>query len=367
MLMKRITALLMVLMLLALPAGASAAGKASIKFPVKVGLMVEGASVTLKPKLKNIQPENVSWTSSDEGVLTLSGNAAQALKPGRAVITASGSGATARCGVVVLPTSVTLAAGEQYTLPRGGVEKYRIEHGAIAAVSQQGVLLGGQPGQTRLMVRCGRQRKIINVVVTGTAPQPQQGSAAAGLDCASATDQIVLVEYTGGSAAELTVHEKQGGVWKQLFACDAYVGRNGIGKTVEGDKKTPTGTYNLTTPFGIKEDPGAGMAYTQVTKYHYWCGDSNSPYYNRLVDERQTDRKHTNSDEYLINYKGVYNYCLFIDYNAEGTPHRGSCIFLHCTGKNKYTAGCVAVPESAMKQIIRWARDGAKIVIRAKQ
>ena len=103
-----------------------------------------------------------------------------------------------------------------------------------------------------------------------------QGSAAAELDCANETDQIVLVDYTGGSKAVLSVHEKQNGVWTELASCDAYVGKKGIGKTKEGDKKTPTGTYNLTTPFGIKDDPGAQMAYLKVTKYHYWCGDSSS-------------------------------------------------------------------------------------------
>ena len=84
------------------------------------------------------------------------------------------------------------------------------------------------------------------------------------------------------------------------------------------------------------------------------------------MDEREVSRKHKSSDEYLIKYKGAYNYCMFIDYNAEGTPNKGSCIFLHCTGKNKYTAGCVAIPEKMMKQIICWAREGTKIVIRKK-
>ena len=104
-----------------------------------------------------------------------------------------------------------------------------------------------------------------------------------------------------------------------------------------------------------------------MTKYHYWCGDSSSEYYNQLVDERIVDRKHTSADEYLINYGGVYNYCMFIDYNAEGVPNKGSCIFLHCQGKNKYTGGCVAIPESNMKKIIQWAKPGAKIVVMAKE
>ena len=364
--MKQIAAALLIwALLLALPAGAMAAKKAGIRFPAKVALVMEGVSAPLKPKLKGVKLAEIGWASSDETVLRMTGNTAEALKPGRAVITATGGGATAKVGVVVLPTSVTLAAGEQYSLPRGGVEQYRVKDAAVAKVSGQGVLLGGQPGETRLLVRYGKQRKVIHVVVTGT-DWPQAGSAAAALDCAATAEQIVLVEHTGGSNAELSVHEKRNGLWTELYRGAACVGRNGIGKTVEGDAKTPVGTFNLTTPFGIRDDPGAPQPYTKVTKYHYWCGDSSSSYYNRLVDERQADRRHTAADEHLIDYRGLYNYCLFIDYNAEGVPHKGSCIFLHCTGSARSTGGCVAVPEAVMKKIVCWARTGAKIVIRGK-
>jgi len=188
--------------------------------------------------------------------------------------------------------------------------------------------------------------------------------AVSSLDCVDLTNQIVLVSYTGGSGAVVTVHEKQFGMWRQLYSCGAYVGRNGINKTREGDKRTPTGTYNLNTPFGILDDPGAKMPYLKVTTYHYWCGTSGNQYYNQLVDSRVTGRACTSSDEHLIDYRPNYNYCLFIDYNAEGTANRGSCIFLHCKGKNAYTAGCVAVDQWMMEAIIRWIEPGAKIVIK---
>lgn len=364
---KRMVALAMALAILAaLPAGALAAKKASIKFPAKLGLMLEGSQVTLKPKLKNVKLDALTFASSDEAVLTLAGNVATALSPGRAVVTATGGGATAKLGVVVLPKAIELGVGEKLTLPRGGGESYKVKNKKVATVSKKGVVKGVKAGATKLTVKYGGQKVVVPVTVTAAAQAPQQGSAAASLEAASQTDQIVLVDYTGGSKAVLSLHEKVDGVWTEVLSCNAYVGKNGIGKTKEGDKKTPAGTYNLTTPFGIKADPGAQMPYTKVTKYHYWCGDSSSEYYNKLVDERKVDRKHTSSDEYLIKYKGVYNYCLFIDYNAEGTPHKGSCIFLHCTGSNKYTAGCVAVPEKTMKKIVQWARAGAKIVIREK-
>ena len=318
----------------ALPAGAMAAKKASIRFPAKLGLMVEGDAVTLKPKLKNVKLADVTWATSDGSVVSLSGNVATAVSVGRALVTATGGGATAKLGVVVLPKAIALGGGREAD-PAPGRRR------ALQGEEQEG---GHGQQEGRRQGREGRRDEADGEVRQAEGGHPRdrgggagapQGSAAAELDCANQTDQIVLVDYTGGSKAVLSLHEKVDGVWTEVLSCDAYVGKNGIGKTKEGDKKTPEGTYNLTTPFGIKDDPGAQMPYTKVTKYHYWCGDSSSEYYNQLVDERKVDRKHTSSDEYLIKYKGVYNYCMFIDYNAEGTPHKGSCIFLHCTGQEQ--------------------------------
>ena len=359
---KRILcALLLVALMLALPTTALAAKKARIRFPVKVGFMLEGGEVALKPKLKRITAAELVWESSDENVARAWDGKLQAVGAGRATVTASGGGAKAKLRVVVLPAELTLGVGEKVSLPYGGVEKYKVQDKKIVKVTRKGVVTGVAAGQTLIRVKYGKQKQLIKVTVA--AAQDDAGDIRLPED-ASQAEQIVLVEQTGASSAKLTLHEKKDGAWKQVYECKAYIGKNGLGKTVAGDKKTPLGTYNLTTPFGIKADPGANMAYTQVTKYHYWCGDSASKYYNQLVDERVADRKHTSADEYLIKYKGVYNYCMFIDYNAAGEAGKGSCIFLHCQGSKKYTAGCVAIPEKAMKQVIRWARPGVKIVIR---
>ena len=361
-----ICALLLVALMLTLPAGALAAKKASIIFPVKIGLMLEGSDVKLSPKLKQLSGSDLIWESSDESIAQIWGGKLTAVKAGKAIITASGGGAKARCGVVVLPTKIFVDVGGQYTLPRGGVEKYAVKEKSIATVSKKGVVTGKAEGETLLLVQYGKQKLLVTVIVGGAMGDESEVTSTAAIDGVGDAVQVVLVEYTGGSSATLSLHEKKNGAWVQLFACAAYVGENGIGKTAAGDKRTPSGIYNLTTPFGILDDPGSIMTYTKVTKYHYWCGDSSSKYYNQLVDERTSDRKHTSSDEYLINYKGVYNYCMFIDYNAAGEPGRGSCIFLHCAGSKKSTSGCVAIPEAAMKQVIQWAKPGVKIMIRNK-
>lgn len=355
-------ALIVLLVLTMLPAGALAA-KVSISLGVKVGFMYEDMSVTLRPKVKNISKDKLNWTSSDTAVAAVEDGIIRAKGVGRTIIKASGGGKSARCGVVVLPRSISLEIGEKYSLPYGTVEKYKMQDKSIAQVSKRGVITAKKAGSTRLRVRSGKQTLYIQIDVSGGKAQVEQ-SAAANLNCADSANQIVLVEYESGSRGKLSVHEKQNGAWKELFSCNAYVGRNGIGKTREGDQKTPVGTYNLTTPFGIKADPGANMDYTKVTKYHYWCGTSGSKYYNQFIDTRKVDRARTSSDEYLINYKGEYNYCMFIDYNADGEAGKGSCIFLHCMGSKSYTAGCIAIPENAMKQIIQWAQPGVKIVIK---
>lgn len=360
---KSILCLILTLCLLTAPVSALAA-RVSIEMPVKVGMMYVGQSITVKPKVSNVRRSALKWQSSSPSVLTVkSGGQLTAKKEGLALVRASGGGAKATCGVVVLPKSISLKVGETRALPSHSILEYASADPTIAAISDSGVVTGAKEGVTRVGVRYGKVGLTVKVTVSASPTATETQSKAAELDCADQTEQIVLVEATG-SSAKVSFHEKVNGVWRELGSTSGYVGRNGIGKTREGDGRTPTGTFNLTTPFGIKADPGAQMSYTQVTKYHYWCGTSGSEYYNQLVDTRKVNRSARSTDEKLINYTGYYNYCLFIDYNASGAAGKGSCIFLHCTGSKKSTSGCIAIPEKVMKTAVQWVRPGAKIVIR---
>jgi len=356
--MKRLLSLLVILMLL--PA-ASAAGRSSVKFKYSVGMLYVGESYALTPKLKGVTADQLRWETSNPAVLAMEAGTLTGNREGLAAVRASYGNARATCGVVVVNRSISLERGASYSLPYNKKLSYASADRKVASVSSRGVVTGVRAGTAKVAVYSGSVRKVIQVTVT--EPQAQQ-SRAAQLDCADTATQIVLVEHTSGTKATVSFHEKQNGVWTELHSTSGYIGRNGLGKTREGDGKTPTGTYDLTTPFGIKSDPGAGLTYTKVTSTMYWCGDSSSPYYNQLCDSRVNGRKATSADEVLSRYAGVYNYCLFIGYNAEGTPGLGSCIFLHCTGSRTYTAGCVAIPERSMKQAIKWVRAGCKIVIK---
>lgn len=115
-------------------------------------------------------------------------------------------------------------------------------------------------------------------------------------------NQLIFVKYRGKSKANIVLYEKVNGKFKKVFGCIGYVGKNGIGKKREGDKKTPTGTYGFTKAFGIKKNPRSKIKYIKLNKYHYWSGDRR--YYNQMIDIRKV--KASRSGEHLIDYKPHY-------------------------------------------------------------
>ena len=83
------------------------------------------------------------------------------------------------------------------------------------------------------------------------------------------------IKCTTDIYAELTIYEAQDGKYVPIFSCDAMIGKNGPGKHAEGDTKTPLGTWVIGEAYGIKENPGALLPYTQVTDDMYWCATGN--------------------------------------------------------------------------------------------
>lgn len=197
-----------------------------------------------------------------------------------------------------------------------------------------------------------------------TAPQaaePDNNSFAAGYAAASQYSQLVIVQ-SNGTNATVTMHELQDGVWTEILRTDGFVGSNGVGESSEFTSATPQGTFPLYFAFGINPDPGTKVPYLQVDEYDYWVGDSSSPLYNQYARaDSDTDWDKSKSEK-IIDYPTAYGYCLFIGYNIEGVPGKGSCFFLHCSN-GRPTAGCVSVPESDMAFILRNIGEDCGIVI----
>ncbi len=179
-------------------------------------------------------------------------------------------------------------------------------------------------------------------------------------------EQLFVVAGYEGTTAWISMHEKdENGKWKMIMTTPGYVGKLGLGKEIEGDKKTPVGYYCFNKAFGIEEDPGCDMPYLQVNEDNYWCGDKggNGPY-NELVNINDYPNLDKGNSEHIIDYTYQYRYCLNISYNDKHVINKGSGLFLHCIGDKKpFTMGCVAVPEDQMYFIMRNVSEDCVVVI----
>ncbi len=196
--------------------------------------------------------------------------------------------------------------------------------------------------------------------VQETQTEEKESSWVADLEIAETASQIIVVA-ADGSNAMVSMHEKaEDGTWTELLSTAGKIGRNGIGKTKEGDGKTPTGVYRFMFGFGNMTDPGCVLSYTQVDESYYWVDDSDSAYYNQFVSTNEVT-KDWDSAEHIAGVKSSYNYVLALDYNVDCVPGKGSAIFMHCTPTGG--AGCIAVPEDVMVEIMQNVEDGCVVVI----
>ena len=153
----------------------------------------------------------------------------------------------------------------------------------------------------------------------------------------------------GDYHATLTIYLAQDGKYVEVFSCEALVGKNGPGKQSEGDVKTPLGTWTIGEAYGIKEDPGSKVPFTQITDDMYWCATgSNGLNYNTLLYKSEHPDWDYSEDEHLMDYPIRYAYLLDLGYNAAGAPYAGNAIFLHCWKEPDYPTVTVNTVEGDM-------------------
>lgn len=175
--------------------------------------------------------------------------------------------------------------------------------------------------------------------------------------------QVMLVRCTKGSNAIVQFYQKlrdQKNAWTLVFETDAYIGKNGTGKTEEGDAKTPLGDFGVLYAFGILDNPGTALDYVDVVETTFAC-DEEGEFYNQIIDTAETG--HACSGEEMFIYTPEYNYGIATDFNAENEWPRGSEIFLHCKGAKVFTGGCIAIGEEYMKTVLQCAEPGMRIII----
>ena len=187
------------------------------------------------------------------------------------------------------------------------------------------------------------------------------------------------------SHATLRAYERDGnGDWQQVVgATPARLGWSGLylaDQRRQGSGKTPAGTFGIPSAFGRLPDPGTALPYTQFDRNDAWTYNPKRPATYNIFQTVDTPwRTYGSYVERLWSYGKQYRYVAVMDYNLPSGKIRqgrdgvrratrpadtkaGGGIFLHVTNGTA-TAGCIAIPQSTMGDILRWLDPTRKPVI----
>jgi L,D-peptidoglycan transpeptidase YkuD (ErfK/YbiS/YcfS/YnhG family) len=142
------------------------------------------------------------------------------------------------------------------------------------------------------------------------------------------------------------------------------IGKRGItSKKIEGDKKTPKGTFTFKSIFYRKDRISkikSQLKKIVIKKNMGWCDASNSKHYNKLI----RFPFNLSAEKFWLK-ESVYDVIIIINYNLKPIiQNKGSAIFLHITKKNyPPTKGCVAITKKNMIFLIGLVNNKTKLII----
>jgi L,D-peptidoglycan transpeptidase YkuD (ErfK/YbiS/YcfS/YnhG family) len=167
-------------------------------------------------------------------------------------------------------------------------------------------------------------------------------------------------------SAKIYPFERHKNEWSLIYKpFDSTIGKNGFAladEKREGDGKTPSGIYPIKFAFGYFRQIHTKMNYFQTTEDDVWVDDAGSSDYNQLVKRWQTK---ASSFEDMRRNDNLYKYGIVIGYNTDPVVRGlGSAIFFHVwRGKEKPTAGCVAMSEEDIVTILGWLDPSKKPLV----
>jgi len=136
---------------------------------------------------------------------------------------------------------------------------------------------------------------------------------------------------------------------------------------VEGDNKATAGIFALGPAFGYASADRASwikLRYVPLTKETEGVDDPHSRYYNQLVDRSKVALVDWKTSEKMLRADVLYKWGLFVAHNPDAKPRAGSCIFFHIwRNASSATAGCTAMPEKNLVELLRWLDPAARPVL----
>lgn len=196
---------------------------------------------------------------------------------------------------------------------------------------------------------------------------------------------LILTKNWEDSTGVLFRYERNkfGENWTQIgTAFPVTVGRSGLawgtglhGSTLdkgpvkhEGDGKAPAGVFRLSKIFGyesLENVKWLNMPYIHVDSCAECIDDTNSKYYNTIIDDRKVIHRDWKSSEHMKLSDNEYEWGIFVENNSmPRIKGNGSCIFLHIwEDEGIPTAGCSSMKEDNLIEILHWLNINSSPVL----
>ena len=187
------------------------------------------------------------------------------------------------------------------------------------------------------------------------------------------SQQLLMVTTKGWNEKQGTLQrfEKIDMKWSRVGKpISIILGRNGLGWGIglheipkdaqyikkEGDGKAPAGLFTLGNGFGYGKLT-IDFPYEVYKRTDHCVDDSNSKWYNRIVDSTRIKKDYKSFEHMKLNNR-LYKYGMTVNHNREQVKMAGSCIFIHIrSGNGKGTAGCTAMKERDIVEILKWIKE----------
>lgn len=124
----------------------------------------------------------------------------------------------------------------------------------------------------------------------------------------------------------------------------------------EGDQRSPAGIFRFGTAFGYAKEGvlPLKLPYVPITEAEICVEDSNSRYYNQLVNVTQVPQD-WKARESMLRTDEQYKWGIVVKQNMPAEPEGGSCIFFHLwRAPGSGTLGCTAMAEDNLLSLIQW-------------
>ena len=232
------------------------------------------------------------------------------------------------------------------------------------------------------------------IVMTASGPRAQDSSPVP----ASARQLLVVTTPSWTSTSgTLQRYARDEDRWRPVGPeVGVIVGRSGLGwgrglhgdgsdldgpRKAEGDGRAPAGAFRLSAAFGYAEAEATGLPYVPTNADVECVDDAASGVYNRVLDRASVAEADWQSHEEMRRSDGLYRIGVIVAHNGPGVdasllpgsdapaasepvPGGGSCIFLHVwRGAGTSTAGCTAMPDPALQEVLAWLAAEADPVL----